>query len=136
MGVLFGTVGVVMTYYGYSGAVDYDRQQARAVRAEGVVTEIRFDERPGDQTYEYPVVHFTTQEGVGVDVEATIRQHPPKYSVGDRVTVTYEPGEPQRADIAGTQWMSVLIVLGLGLSALFAGVMVLAAFAERVGRAL
>ena len=54
MGVLFGTVGVVLTRLGYSGAVDYDRRQARAARAEGLVTEIRFDERHGDQTYEYP----------------------------------------------------------------------------------
>jgi hypothetical protein len=136
MGVLFGTIGVAMTRFGYSGAIDYDRQQARAVRAEGVVTEIRFDDRHSDQTYEYPVVHFTTPEGVGIDFEATIRQHPPKYSVGDRVTVTYEPGDPQHADIAGTEWIGILAILGLGLSALFAALMVLAAFAQRVGRAL
>jgi hypothetical protein len=135
MGVLFGTVGVVLTRFGYSGAVDYDRQQARAARAEGVVTEIRFDERPGDQTYEYPVVHFTTPEGAGVDFEATIRQHPPKYKVGDRVQVTYQAGDPPKADIAGTEWIGILAILGLGLSALFAAVMVLAAFAQRVGRA-
>ena len=135
MGVLFGTVGVVLTRLGYSGAVDYDRQQARAVRAEGVVTEIRFDDRHPDQTYEYPVVHFTTPEGVGVDFEATIRRHPPKYTVGDRVQVAYEAGDPQKADIAGTEWIGILVILGLGLSALFAAVMVLAAFAQRVGRA-
>ena len=100
-----------------------------------MVTEIRLDDRHPDQAYEYPVVHFTTPEGVGVDFEATIRQHPPKYSVGDRVPVTYEAGDPQKADIAGTQWIGILAILGLGLCALFAAVMVLAAFAQRVGRA-
>ena len=135
MAALFGTIGVALTRLGYSSAVEYDRRQARAARAEGVVIEIRFDERPGDQTYEYPVVHFTTPEGVGVDFEATIRQHPPKYSVGDRVSVTYEPGSPEKADIAGTEWIGILAVLGFGLLALFSAVMVLAAFAQRVGRA-
>ena len=135
MGVLFGTIGVVLTRFGFSGAVDYDRQQARAVRAEGVVTEIRIDDRDSDQTYEYPVVHFTTPEGVGVDFEATIRQHPPKYKLGDRVTVTYEAGDPQHADIAGTEWIGILAILGFGLLALFSALMVLAAFAQHVARA-
>ena len=136
LGVLFGTIGVVLTRFGYSGLVDYDRRQARAARAEGVVTEIRYDERPGDQTYEYPVVHFTTADGHGVDFEASIRQHPPKYKVGDRVQVTYDAGEPHKADIAGTEWIGILAVLGFGLLGLFAAVMLLADFAQRVGRAL
>jgi hypothetical protein len=135
MGVLFGTVGVVLTRIGYSGAVEYDRQQARAARAEGVVTEIRYDERPGDQTYEYPVVRFTTPDGRDVDFEATTRQHPPKYKLGDRVPVTYEAGDPQKADIAGTEWIGILAILGFGLLALFSALMVLAAFAQHVARA-
>jgi len=135
LGALFGTIGVVLTRLGVSAAVDYDRRQAQAARAEGVVTEIRFDERPGDQTYEYPVVHFTTSEGVGVDFEATTRQHPPKYKVGDRVPVTYEAGDPEKADIAGTEWIGIYAILGFGLLGLLAAVIVLAAFAQRVGRA-
>jgi hypothetical protein len=134
LGLLFGTIGVVLTRIGVSGLFEYDRQQAQAARAEGVVTEIRFDERPGDQTYEYPVVHFTTPEGVGVDFEATIRQHPPKYKVGDRVAVTYEAGDPQRADIAGTEWIGILAILGFGLLGLFAGLVLLSVFVQRVGR--
>jgi hypothetical protein len=136
LGVLFGTIGVVLTRFGYSGLVDYDRRQARAARAEGVVTEIRLRRasRRSDVRISGRALHDRGRprrrfRGLHPPASAEVQGRRPR--PGD-----VRGGRTPQADIAGTEWIGILAVLGFGLLGLFAAVMLLADFAQRVGRAL
>ncbi len=74
-----------------------------------------------------PVVDFRTQEGQNVEYTSDACQDPPDYEVGQKVTIYYDPKDPnatQMPDKYGGQYAGVfipgimgivLLLIGLGL---------------------
>jgi hypothetical protein len=80
-----------------------------------------------------PVVDFQTQEGRNVEYTSDVCQAPPNYAVGQKVTIYYDPKDPnaiQMPDKYGGQYAGVFIpgIIGIvflliGLGMYWAGVL-------------
>lgn len=97
-----------------------------ALRATGHITQMaeRHDDR-GD--YWYPVYAFTDRDGVPHTVYSSVGSAPPRYSVGDPVTVLYYAGAGNDAHLDDwlTLWGAPLILLALAVVDLATGIGVL-----------
>jgi hypothetical protein len=120
LGLLSGAVSVFLRQR---------RESASAAQAQGVVVELA--RKAGQRGYlYYPVVEFTTAAGQKVSFESTVGRMPAGYAVGAAVKVSYDPQNPQKADIdsALTRWFvpgcmaamgAGFALLGLCLSGMF-----------------
>lgn len=71
------------------------------------------DDDPGDRhpTY-YPVIDYVV-DGKTYNLTSSTGSYPAKYSVGDKVTISYEPANPIDAEIAGSAfWVFVFLAIG------------------------
>jgi hypothetical protein len=68
----------------------------------------------------FPIVVFTTSDGTSITFRHRTGHSPPSYAVGDRVTVSYLPDDPEGALIAEgfMNWLLplALLIIGLGLT--------------------
>lgn len=74
------------------------RLEAAGLRAPGQVVRLT-EEESSDSTSYYPVVRYRTQGNETVEFKDSIGSNPPSYRTGDKVTVLYLAGNPQRQAI-------------------------------------
>ena len=69
----------------------------------------------------FPVLHFTTLRGQAVTARSTMGNYPPRYEVGQRVVVWYNPARPDRMKVVSLvdQLFELVAALGLGLLGAF-----------------
>jgi hypothetical protein len=124
VGILFAVIAVglltaaALTYISKSRFVD------RAVRAEGTVVDVELKtSRSTDTsrltTSRYPVVEFQARNEQRVRFTSSSSMS--GASVGDRVTVLYDPAKPRDASLSGVGqlWLLPMILGGIGI--FFAG---------------
>jgi hypothetical protein len=101
--------------------------RGRARRARGEVVEIVEASSGPGRRLKYPVVEFETERGRTVEFESSVGSNPSLYRVGQRVSVLYDPDEPQKATIDSflSRWLATLITGCLGVSFLFVGMVFL-----------
>ncbi len=101
LGVIFTLMGVVHLIVG--GILFYIEFsfQSKAVQAQGWVTEVvkRSGSESGDNYY--PVIEFRNDMGQKFSFESGNGASEPEYKIGDGVTVSYDPKDPENAEIAG-----------------------------------
>lgn len=72
-----------------------------------------------------PVVQFTTASGEPKRFTSNVATNPPRFSIGQRVSVAYDPANPSHATIDSffDNWMFPLILAGGGLPFFLIGLM-------------
>lgn len=112
-GYIFGTIGAVML--AFAGAVQFYQQTAYAdaISVEGTV--IGQDRRSSSGSA--PIVEFRDQTGKYHRFESNVSSSPPRYAVGDPVTIKYQPDNPSNAAIDDflSNYLFTLIFGGIGL---------------------
>jgi hypothetical protein len=94
----------------------------RAQRASATVVALEADPSNHKQNAVlFPVVQFTTPQGQAVTAQSTMGNYPPRYEVGQRVTVWYNPARPERMKVVSffDQLFESVAALGLGLVGAF-----------------
>jgi hypothetical protein len=97
----------------------YRRFRRRAKRTPGVVVDLQvgLTTQAGHPLY-YPVVEFTTGAGRRVRATTRVGSKPAPADVGEAVIVSYDPGDPEEVEIAGTEatrlaLLYVVVLLGM-----------------------
>jgi hypothetical protein len=135
---VFSTVGLGMLVGAFFIYANTSSFIAGASEAEGKVVALdrsRSSSNSGSSSTTYrPVVEFTSATGKRVEFTSNVGSSPPSHHVGERVTVLYNPAEPQAARIKSffQLWFGFLIVFALGL--IFAAVGLTMIFVRRQGR--
>lgn len=111
-GYIFGTIGAVML--AFTATVHFYQQAAfaDAISAQGTV--IGYGQRSSSGSA--PIVQFRDKNGQYHRFESNVSSGPPRYAVGDPVTVKYQPDKPSSAaidDFLGN-YLFVLIFGGIG----------------------
>jgi hypothetical protein len=82
----------------------------------------------GENTIEYaPVFSFETDAGVSYTIHSNTRTNPPEFSVGDKITVLYDRGDPQGATPDSTMqlWLVPIVFATIGPIHLLIGLILL-----------
>jgi len=69
-----------------------------------------------------PLFEYTTNEGRTRQLQSHVASNPPKYAIGDKVPLIYDPAKPSRAkiDSFSDQWLATGLFGGFGLVCFFA----------------
>jgi hypothetical protein len=70
------------------------------------------------ESYTYsPAVRFVTQEGESIEFISSVSSNPPRFEIGEKLSVAYNPSAPKSARINDfiALWFAPLIFGGLGL---------------------
>jgi len=69
-----------------------------------------------------PLIGYTTADGRARRFQSHVASQPPKYAVGDKVPLLYDPAKPSRAkiDSFSDQWLVTGLLGGFGLLFLLA----------------
>ncbi len=116
--VLFTVVGVAFAGIGLRTLRTARRFRAVALRAPGVVTDLRYrSPRASASGTWFPVLRFLTDDGRHIETEAMYGRWPAPARRGDHVTVLFDPAQPTRAALdgepAGRFLGAIFVVLGL-----------------------
>jgi hypothetical protein len=113
MAVVF--IGVAI----YQGAA-IARLEANGLRADGQVVSLRSETSSGGRGSSYhPVVQYRTEQNAQIEFKDAIGSDPPRYRVGDKVTVLYLANDPNAAIIdRGVLWNWAIPALLLIVAAL------------------
>jgi hypothetical protein len=129
--LLFIAAGGCVCWFTLSSILDYRRRVARSSLADGTVVSLR-EEGDEDVVYKIPIVRYTPAGRGDVKFESSLRRHPPKYKVGDRVKVFYNPHDPKHeAEILGGYTVYVVIAAVFGVPFVAIGIVVLVACVVR-----
>jgi hypothetical protein len=104
---LVGTIALLVAFYLYQETQQF---LASAVTVEGEVIElvrVAPDRKPMTggvsirvESYTYaPAVRFLTQEGQLIEFTSPTSTNPPRYAVGDKLSVAYSQSDPHSAKI-------------------------------------
>ncbi|MEU3994042.1 DUF3592 domain-containing protein [Streptomyces platensis] len=118
-GAMFLVLGLVLA--GVSASFLSD---AKRTRGSVVALEWREDDHGEIRTpVAYPVVEFTSADGMPRRFQSSTGSNPPSYEKGDRVEVLYRAGSPADARINGfaSLWLLPLVFGGTGLAMLVGG---------------
>lgn len=113
LGVIFLVPGLVL-----AGASASFLSDAKRTRGSVVSLEWREDDHGEDRTpVAYPVVEFTSADGMPRRFQSSTGSNPPSYEKGERVEVLYRADSPKDARINGfaSLWLLPLIFGGTGL---------------------
>lgn len=97
---ILAAVAVLLLGIGVFQSLRISRLEAQGLRAQGQVVRLNSEHGSGSggSTY-YPVVRFRTQTNSTVEFKDSVGTNPPSHRTGDKVTVLYLPGDPQRQAI-------------------------------------
>lgn len=111
-GYIFAAIGTIMLALAVTVLVYQQAAFADAIFVEGTV--IGQDRRSSSGSA--PVVQFRDESGQYHRFESSVSSSPPRYAVGDAVTVKYPPNEPQGAAIDDflSNYLVALIFGGIG----------------------
>ncbi|OAI40315.1 hypothetical protein AYO40_04910 [Planctomycetaceae bacterium SCGC AG-212-D15] len=112
IGILFGLIALVLGAVSLWSIMDARGFIANAERTEGVVVGLA----PGTKSTVYGVIQFQA-EGREVRIRSRTASSPPAYSVGQKVTVLYVPGELDEARVESfwEQYLLAVITGSIGL---------------------
>ncbi|WP_406483169.1 DUF3592 domain-containing protein [Streptomyces platensis] len=113
LGVFFLVFGLVL-----AGASASFLSEAKRTRGSVVALEWREEDLGEDRTpVAYPVVEFTSADGMPRRFQSSTGSNPPSYEKGERVEVLYRADSPEDARINGfaSLWLLPLIFGGTGL---------------------
>jgi hypothetical protein len=126
---VFGVVALILLAVALISGIGAGRAMSREVSAPGRVTSLHMlIDSEGSQVY-YPVVAFTLPDHSINTVEMNEGSSPPSYSVGQDVTVLYDPANPNQArikSIGGALGMWALAIITGLMGVIFLGAAVLA----------
>ena len=124
--VLFTVGGLAFVVMGIRSLRSARSFQAVALRAPGIVTDLRYrttrttGTENGPSGSWFPVLRFATADGRHVDTEAMYGQSPRPARVGDTVAVLYDPEDPTRAALEGKLGGGFLGVMFVVMGSMFA----------------
>lgn len=103
VGVFLAIAVIMLAIAGISGFFNFQRL-SREESTSGQVVELvvrrsQASSNQESQEYYYPVVEFNLPDGSPQHVQLSEGSWPPSYSVGEPVTILYDPGHPQDARI-------------------------------------
>jgi hypothetical protein len=98
LALMFLVGGAVFSLLGYSNLVSTRKKRATWISAEGSVVD--FAEELGDKgrTLYAPVYQYTIN-GKQYSATSKIASAPPRYKVGDRITIVVNPTRPNDSDV-------------------------------------
>lgn len=99
-------------------------QQTATTVAGTVVAQAESTTGEGRRSYA-PIVQFVTTEGRTIRFTDRLGTNPPSHAVGDKITVSYDPADPDGARIAGSDWFLPGLFAFIGGAFFLAGVVVL-----------
>ncbi len=115
--VLACVVGGALCAAGIRGVRRSRHRAGTAQRATGVVVGQRSSWSSSAQSdmLVHPVVRYRTADGREVTFQASVGSAPPVHTVGQRVTVLYDPAAPERATIQSpVNWVVDAGFIGCG----------------------
>jgi hypothetical protein len=117
-----GTVLLIASVLLYSST---SRFIANAASAQGKVIDLvrsRSNSGSSSESTYRPVVVFTSPAGRHIEFTSGVGSNPPSHTVGEDVTVLYDPSNPNQARIKSffSLWFGCVLVLALGV--IFAGI--------------
>jgi hypothetical protein len=98
---ILAAVAVLLFAIGVFQSVKISRLETAGLRAPGQVVRLNSEYSSGSgshYTY-YPVVRFRTESNATVEFKDSVGTNPPSHRTGDKVTVLYLAGDPQRQAI-------------------------------------
>jgi len=119
----FVVIGIAAVAGGIHGLRSVSRFESGMLRAVGVVTGLVESRDAGRRLTWAPYVRFSLPDGRTVEAESRTSSRPPAAREGDRVTVLYDPADPERFDLPASLTARrfiaiVLIVMGAGFAVL------------------
>ncbi len=124
--LLIALAGVSALCGGIRMALAGVRFRRRALRAAGVVTEIRIDRElrrnsidGADPPLRRPVVRFRTASGREIETPAATSSVLEALRAGDPVVVLYDPDDPERAQVERNRGTEIAMAAMTGLFGLF-----------------
>ena len=119
---LFFCVGCILLIL--AGYMLYSSMQFQktALRAEGVVTEVRYERSSDSKGSYHPVVAFNTNQNKRIVFESSTGSSSYRGTEGNSIEVLYAADAPENAEIndALSQWIAPIILGGMGI--VFAGI--------------
>jgi hypothetical protein len=99
---VFVPLGLLLLAWAAYKYLDTRAWLRRSVEAPGSVIEmVRVrDRETGDVSFA-PLVRFQTRDGKSIEFQSSFRSNPPAYTVGQTVTVLYDPDDPNAAAVSG-----------------------------------
>jgi uncharacterized protein DUF3592 len=128
IGVLFVLLGFAMLIGGVVAAVKQSRQSARNLSATGTVVDlVKRVINPGSGGVYCPVIDFATSTGHAVRFESQFGTMPATHRLGQKITVRYDPSNPQKAEVdsATSGWLVPGCMIGMGVGFLGMGLVFL-----------
>ena len=115
--IVFALAGAGML--GFAAMLYFEEQEfvAAADTTEGEVIDIRgvYPKSSSRSLIYVPVVRFETPDGKSIEFRSDSGSNPPTYSVGERVTVLYDPAKPYNAKLEGwDNWVGAAALSGFG----------------------
>jgi hypothetical protein len=117
VGIIFSVVGVsLLAGGGYAGQSTYSFL-GRVQSAPGRVVELMRSGSSRDGTTYSPVVEYEGPDSRTIRFTGSVASSPPSYTVGERVTVLYDPTMPEAAKIDSflDKWFLPVLLGGMGL---------------------
>lgn len=98
LALVFLVLGAVFALFGYSNLVSTMKKRATWLTAEGSV--VNFAEQLGDhgRTLSAPIYQYTI-DGKQYTDTSKIWSFPPRYKIGDRITIVVNPTRPNESHI-------------------------------------
>jgi hypothetical protein len=97
---ILAAVAVLLLGIGVFQSMKISRLETQGLRAQGQVVRMNSESRSGSSGYTYyPVVRFRTAANATVEFKDSVGSNPPTHRAGDKVTVLYLAGDPQRQAI-------------------------------------
>ncbi len=119
---ILAAVAVLLFGIGVFQSMRISRLETQGLRAQGQVVRMNSEHSSGSSGYTYyPVVRFRTAANSTVEFKDSVGTNPPMHRAGDKVTVLYLPGDPQRQAIIDRglllNWLipAILFLFGAGL---------------------
>ena len=130
--VFFG-FGFIWIAFGAFFFINTKFFSSKSYRAAGTVVELKEVQRSSTSTSKsssisfYPVVRYETEGGKHVSFTSSSGSYPSPYKRGDRVTVLYDPKNPQKARIMSfrSMWLAPVLCFGIGGIMLLTGTVIL-----------
>jgi Protein of unknown function (DUF3592) len=117
---IVGVMAVVLIGVAIYQGTYIARLEANGLRADGRVVSLRSEAGSGGRGSSYfPIVRYRTEQNAQVEFKDAIGSDPPRYRVGDEVTVLYLANDPNEAIIdRGVLWnwaIPALLLIGAAL---------------------
>lgn len=123
LGVVFMLVGMgLLTILAFI-EIEHQEFADDAIMTTGIVVDLREVDGSEGSTY-MPIVEFATRTGDHYRIEASYSSSPPRFAIGENLTVLYPPDAPQdgRLQIDNSIFTNVLYLVMGGVALLFDGI--------------